>query len=111
MENTRNSVNCDIFLMARDQFLDSLFVGERRMFSNCASAEQMIKDIRNLEIVPEDKKMLNRCADRVKSFSDKLEPYFEIINIFIQSNPQFAAIAWGAMRLVLKVIHFHHYAR
>ena len=40
---------------------------------------------------------------KIKALSDKLEPYFEVIQIVIQSNPEWTAIAWGAFRLILQV--------
>jgi hypothetical protein len=32
-----------------------------------------------------------------------MEPYFEVINIFVSSHPEFAALVWGALRLVFVV--------
>jgi hypothetical protein len=40
---------------------------------------------------------------RIKTFSSRLQPYFDILNIVVQSHPEWAAIAWGAIRLVLQV--------
>ena len=44
-----------------------------------------------------------RIVASVKSFSDALEPYFESLGILVQSHPEYAALVWGAFRLVFQV--------
>jgi hypothetical protein len=44
-----------------------------------------------------------RVVGSVKAFRDTLQPYFQIIDIFVSSNPQYAAIVWGAVRLIFQV--------
>ena len=39
----------------------------------------------------------------MQRFGERLEPYFKIVDIFVSSNPQYAALFWGSLRLVLKV--------
>jgi hypothetical protein len=39
---------------------------------------------------------------RLTAFSDSLKHYFDVIGILVQSHPEYAALAWGAFRLVLQ---------
>ena len=39
----------------------------------------------------------------IHKFGASLQPYFKILNIVVQSHPEWSAIAWGAVRLVLQV--------
>ena len=39
----------------------------------------------------------------IGTLESNLEPYFKIIGIFVSSNPEYAAIIWGGIRLVLQV--------
>lgn len=47
--------------------------------------------------------LLTKCCKKIHSLSTKLTPYFEIIGIFVQAHPEFAALAWGSIRLVFQV--------
>ncbi|KAJ3535001.1 hypothetical protein NM208_g7314 [Fusarium decemcellulare] len=40
---------------------------------------------------------------KIRTFSDKLSPYFKIIDIFCSTHPEWANIAWGALRLILQL--------
>jgi hypothetical protein len=98
----------DVFAAARDRFLDSLEDDERMLFSPCASAEDLLGGLKKLNIIAK-KLQTQRSSgllDQVKKFSDRLKPFFEIVDIFISSNPQYTALVWGALRLVLKVFYF-----
>ncbi|KAH6681135.1 hypothetical protein F5X68DRAFT_263480 [Plectosphaerella plurivora] len=41
-----------------------------------------------------------RCLRGVSALANMLEPFFEVVNLFVSSHPEFAAIAWSAIRLV-----------
>lgn len=41
--------------------------------------------------------------DGIHRFGKLLQNYFEVVDIFVSSRPEYAAIAWGAIRLALKV--------
>lgn len=96
----------EAFEEARDQFLKGLSPEEREQFIKLSSAEELLSDIAKLDHVRDDKKLLQRSMKKIKDLSDRLSPYFEIVNIVIQSHPEFAALAWGAIRLVLQVKFF-----
>jgi len=57
----------------------------------------------NLDIVKKTRDS-SRVVKRVKAFSDNLKHYFDVIGILIQSHPEYAALVWGAVRLVLQVL-------
>jgi hypothetical protein len=44
-----------------------------------------------------------RCLRGVSALATMLGPFFEVVNLFVSSHPEFAAIAWGAIRLVFVV--------
>ena len=52
---------------------------------------------------PTHKSLLMRCSKNIAFLAAKLGPYFEIINIFVSSHPEFAGLAWGSLRLVFLV--------
>lgn len=93
------------FDAALQRFLDSLPEAERCRYSPCASAQDLLDGLHGLANLSEkrQKTRLNRVFASVKSFSDRLEPYFAAVDIFIQSNPQYSALVWGSVRLILQV--------
>lgn len=90
---------------AHRKFLASLSSRDRAKFSKCPSAAELMKFAQTLNAVskPRGYQFLNR----IRTFSDTLQPYFGVIELVIQSHPEIAAIAWGCLRLVLQV-RAHH---
>jgi hypothetical protein len=95
--------NSDIFEAARDRFLGSLSPEDRLLYSPCASAEDFREAVKKLEAIATPVGRRGKAMRCVYTLSKRLEPYFEVMNIFIQSNPQYSALFWGAFRLVLQV--------
>jgi hypothetical protein len=54
------------------------------------------KDVRN------GRKLSSLCR-KIERFATAWEPFFEVTNIFVQTHPEFAGLAWGAIRLVFLV--------
>ncbi|RSL87483.1 hypothetical protein CDV31_016241 [Fusarium ambrosium] len=75
------------FAKARDQFLECLAKSDRTQYATCTSPDALIGE----------------AVQCVRTFSNRLEPYFATIGVFVQSHPEFAAVAWGAVRLILKL--------
>lgn len=46
---------------------------------------------------------LERCVDHIVKLGRRMEPYFAIVDIFVQTNPQYAGLFWGSLRLLFKV--------
>ncbi|KAJ4295630.1 hypothetical protein N0V90_007643 [Kalmusia sp. IMI 367209] len=92
-----------VFVKARDHFLTSLLPDERAQFSKCDSAQQLLETIQNLPALRKNGGILTDCVYSVHRLDEKLSPYFESIGWVVQSHPEFAAIGWGAFRLVLRL--------
>ena len=63
----------------------------------------LVQELQKLDIVAREGSSGKRWLSIVRRFAERLEPYFKIVDIFVSSNPQYAAIFWGSLRLVLKV--------
>jgi hypothetical protein len=92
-----------LFIEARNQFLDSISEQERAQFSQCSSADAVLEHLKGLESFQNDNRRATAVFRRIKSFSDYLEPYFQALDVIVQSHPEWCAIAWGALRLILRV--------
>jgi hypothetical protein len=95
-----------LFRDAKDSFLLGLTQQEQTQFSTCSSPEELINSLGPFTLRFE-KGRRNRIIQSIKIFTENLQPYFEVLNIFISSHPDWAAIAWGAFRLVLQVFNIY----
>jgi hypothetical protein len=93
------------FQQAQAQFLSLLSAKERQHATPCASAAELVQTIENLDAIALKGPSGKRWLSIVKKFADRLEPYFSIVDIFVSSHPEYAALFWGSLRLVLKVSH------
>jgi hypothetical protein len=91
-----------VFRAASQSFLNSLPPKERAQFEHCYSSDDLLKSIGKVA-ADKGEGRLRVHLKKVRLFSERLEPYFETIGIIVQSHPEFAALAWGALRLVLQV--------
>lgn len=88
---------------ALDTFIASVPVHERDHYSQCTSAAQLVEDTAQLAIIAKDKIHGKTFLEQIKLLADKLAPYFDILDILVQSHPEYAALVWGALRFILKV--------
>src|SRR5881394_1819484 len=100
--NSASGTSERVFAEAREQFLSSITAQERSRFSQC-SADELLTGIEDTGKFAQEKRKWTVSFARIRDFSDKLKPYFEVCNIVLQSHPEWSAIAWGAFRLVLQV--------
>ncbi|CAH0050260.1 unnamed protein product [Clonostachys solani] len=93
-----------LFGAARDKFLDSLSPDHKKLFSPCASSDDFVKAIDKLKAAAG--RTSTKAAKGLKclyTLNTFLQPYFDVVGIFIQCNPEISAIFWGALRLVLEL--------
>jgi hypothetical protein len=103
----KNPDDDHIFQGARDNFLASLSAEERVHFPTCTSADNLINNIKAPDAFKNNHRRWTRILNRFKNFADQLQPYFEVMNIVLQSHPEWTAIAFGAFRLVIQVRFFY----
>jgi hypothetical protein len=104
----KNPDDDHIFREARDNFLASLSAEERVHFPTCTSANNLINNIKAPDAFKKNHNRWMKTLKRFKDFGDQLQPYFEVMNIALQSHPEWTAIAFGAFRLVIQVRFFYH---
>ncbi len=93
----------NLFLEARDSFLSSLSASEQQRLSQCASITDVLDGIRELEHISKATRRVLPCFAKVKSFGDKLQPYFDILEKFCDALPEWVNFALSALQLVLRV--------
>ncbi|KAF2739919.1 hypothetical protein EJ04DRAFT_572652 [Polyplosphaeria fusca] len=91
------------FEEARNEFLASLSPKERAVFTKCPSPDQLVDDVKNLSQGKKDRSWGRRVIASISSLADSLQPYFDTIGTFVSSHPEYAAIVWGAFRLIFQL--------
>ncbi|KAI1330224.1 hypothetical protein F5Y16DRAFT_408706 [Xylariaceae sp. FL0255] len=98
----------DIFRDVCDQFQSSLSDSQRQLFQSFPDAKSMLASVQQqFKTHPVHATVLTKCCGKISKLSDTLSVYFSVIDIFISSHPDFAAIAWGTIRLIFTLGHNH----
>lgn len=93
-----------VFKEACASFRESLPDFDKGEFREFESAEVMISELQSLaETHPVHKAKLTAFVRRLHAFTSKVEPYFEIINIFAQIKADVSSAVWGSLRVLFKV--------
>jgi hypothetical protein len=70
------------------------------MFRTFDDPKLMVRELLAEVSTYQNSSKLARLCKRIDEFASAWSPFFDIVGIFIQSNPEFSALAWGAIRLV-----------
>jgi len=86
-------------------FLDSLPEPQRQRYSPCASSQDLLDGLEKLKSLSKKYESIrfSRIVASIQRVNDGFRPYFEAVGLVIQSHPEYAAIFWGSLRLILQV--------
>ncbi|GAB1317800.1 NACHT domain-containing protein [Madurella fahalii] len=99
----RQSAALGLFAEALKKFQAIIPQDERAAFDQFGSCGSMLEVIEAQAAKSPEKSRLLRCCKKINHFATRWEPFFEITNIVVSSHPEWAALAWGAVRLVFKL--------
>ncbi|KAF2874799.1 hypothetical protein BDV95DRAFT_299092 [Massariosphaeria phaeospora] len=105
LPSTSGSAN-EAFNSAFRRFFDSLPERERRRYAPCASSEDLLEGLKKLKAISlkQQSMRFSRMTMAIQTFNDRLRPYFAAIGTLVQAKPEFAALFWGSMRLILQLV-------
>lgn len=96
----------DLFEKAKDSFLAVLSPGEIATLTSLTgptTPDVLMDEAKRITERFKDKSRSFRAYAQVSAFGESIRPYFEVLGIVVSSHPTWAAIAWGALRLILQV--------
>jgi hypothetical protein len=99
-----------VFEEVIQDFRSSLTCQEKALFEEFQNPKDMLHDLRTKCQDVRNGRKLTKLCHIIERFASAWEPFFEVTSIFISSHPEFAGIAWGAIRLVFLVrviLHFY----
>lgn len=94
-----------VFATAAERFKLGLSEEDKQNFQFTNNAEDMIDSVEQyIKRLNSHRtsRLLDACK-KINEFGKAMEPFFNIVNIFVSSHPEWAAIAWGAIRMVFQV--------
>lgn len=98
----------EIFRAASERFQSSLSDEQRSMFVAHPSSASMLQAMQDFAASRAgDRPLLERILVRIERVSTRLRPFFQVIEIFVSSRPEYAAIAWGSIRLIFMLASNH----
>lgn len=110
---TSSNHNCNVefsravtnlaFDNAYKSFYKSLPEKDQVLFAPCASAEDLTKGLEKLSCLAKLRQKRSGFLSRIAEFAKALQPYLNIVDILVSSNPQYTALVWGSLRLILQV--------
>ena len=100
----------DLFLKARDDFLKALQPSNRSLFTECASAEDLLRELESTvaKFSHENSRVRKLIFGSIMKLSDSIKPYFDVLNILSQCS-EYAAVFWGVLRLIFQVVVTCHF--
>lgn len=93
------------FEKAKYEFLSSLPRSHHHLLGEVTTAESFLDGIYKLKDFSKRKTKGKRLQVELGKIVACLEPYFDVVNTLVSSHPEFAALAWGALKLMFQVTH------
>lgn len=93
-----------MFAKAYENFRNGLSDEEKEVFTDFANAEALVASIRGFaEQHHINESRITTCCKAVSNAGQRLMPYFRVVDIFVSSHPEYAALLWGAIRLMFEL--------
>jgi hypothetical protein len=94
-----------VFDAAAKRFYDALSEVDKTAFQKISDPEEMVESIKQ-RIQQQNSQRTTRLlkiCEKIALFGQLMKQYFKIVDTFVSSHPNWAAIVWGAVLLVFQV--------
>lgn len=93
-----------IFANTYRSFRDGLSTDEKQLFAEFPNSKEMIASVqKQCDQDQIHQSRLTMCIACVESFGKRMEPFFDVVGVFVSSHPEYAAILWGSVRLMFQL--------
>lgn len=93
-----------IFATTFQGFHDALPDDQKKLFVSYPNAQSMIEAVETqVKSHPIHDTRLTACMTRLNAFVQRVAPFCDVINILVQTHPEYAGLVWGAIRLIFLV--------
>ncbi|RPA75620.1 hypothetical protein BJ508DRAFT_311810 [Ascobolus immersus RN42] len=91
------------FKDAMAKFLLPLGKQEMIWFKECKTPAEFQSYLGTVEALASSPRRGEPLLAKIHKLSSRLEPYFKIVEIILQTDPKWSSIAWGGFRLILQL--------
>jgi hypothetical protein len=88
---------------AVEAFRDTISEKDKKYLHAYGCSKDMLTELTASIAKHKNRGRLSNCCYNFAVFSRAFEPYFEIVNIFVQVKPDIAGLVWGSLRLIFAV--------
>jgi hypothetical protein len=92
----------DVWNQAKEQYIASLKPNELEILTSISSKGELLTETWQLQNRYGERRA-SRSLERVYPFLAGIESFSEVINAFVSSDPNIAAIVWGSLCFIFKV--------
>jgi hypothetical protein len=93
-----------LFREACAEVQSSISEADQEFFTKYPDANSMLQAItQQVKEHPVHQSRLTKCSEKIRKLSEKLSPFFQVVDIFVQANSECAALVWGSIRLIFQV--------
>ncbi|KAI0166880.1 hypothetical protein GGR52DRAFT_555997 [Hypoxylon sp. FL1284] len=94
----------EIFEGALDIFVGNLSQSEQKFFVEHKDAESVVAAIATIaEKHPVHQSRLTAACRKFQHLVSRLQPYFDVVETFVQVKPEYMAIIWGSLKMIFKL--------
>ncbi len=104
--SSRYKAASEIFKETYNLFYDALSATEKENLKVYEDVGDFVNAIRrDFEQIcnPDRQNRLEKCVRHFRNFGRRIEPYFDVVNIFVQTHPEYLGLVWGTLTLLFKV--------
>lgn len=83
--------------------VQSLPSAQHLLFVSCTSATRLLKAVKGLDAVVKSQRTSKQTVGRIQRLTEKLEPFFRVVDTLVQCDPIHAATVWGGLRFIIQV--------
>ncbi|KAI4867277.1 hypothetical protein F4820DRAFT_468079 [Hypoxylon rubiginosum] len=93
-----------IFKDALEFFIGNLSQPEKKYFSEHEDAQSVIVAIKAItEKHPVHRSRLTAACRKFQHLVSRLQPYFDVVEVFVQVKPEYMALIWGSLKMIFKL--------
>jgi hypothetical protein len=96
----------EVFQKALQRHIDR-WQSDPRTFSSDSTPDDVRAEIETYE-KKHEKTIARRYVDRLAGLLQRFESIFRVIDMFVSSNPQIAALVWGGLKFVIQACSHHN---
>ncbi|KAF2115635.1 hypothetical protein BDV96DRAFT_658883 [Lophiotrema nucula] len=98
-----DKVSC-AFEEAYQAFVVNLTSEEKAKLLTVDSIEDLISSVeKTFQHHSMHRSRYKACAQKIQQFGQRFAPFFKVISIFVQTNPKYAGLVWGSLRMIYQL--------